>query len=258
VGASHSLDAVGIAGNSASPVHRLDPRAKLLGFAWITVVGVSTPLRAWPAYVGCALALTALARLAGVPPGIVWRRARVVLPLVLLVAAFIPFARGGPVVQLGPLTLSLAGLAAFAEVAAKATIGTVCAVLLGATTAFPDVLRALEALRIPRLLTVIAAFGYRYAWVLVEEVRRLRAALASRAYHPRHALHAAPLGRAATALFLRSYGRGERVYLAMLARGYDGGMPRLERLVLVRADVAFMAALVCALGALRLAAGLAA
>ena len=68
----------------------------------------------------------------------------------------------------------------------------------------------------------------------------MRAALASRAYRPRHALHAAALGRAATALFLRSYARGERVYLAMLARGYDGGMPRLERLVLARADVAFV------------------
>ena len=254
----HSLDAAGVAGDCSSAVHRLDPRAKLLGFGWITLVGVSTPLEAWPAYVGCAALLAALAAVARVPPRTVWRRARLVLPLVLLVAAFVPFARGGPFVHLGPLALSQAGLATFAEVAAKAAIGTVCAVLLGATTAFPDVLRALEALRVPRLLVVIAAFGYRYAWVLVEEVRRVRAALASRAYRPRHALHAAALGRAATALFLRSYARGERVYLAMLARGYDGAMPRLERLVLTRADVAFVGALVSALGALRVAAGLAA
>ncbi len=50
----HSLHGVGIAGDPASPVHRLDPRAKLLGLASVTLVAVSTPLRAWPAFVACA------------------------------------------------------------------------------------------------------------------------------------------------------------------------------------------------------------
>jgi cobalt/nickel transport system permease protein len=220
----------------------------------VTLVGVSTPAAAWPVYLACAATLAALAVAAGVGPGVIWRRARVVLPLVLFVALSLPFVRGGPELRVGPVGLSEAGLAVLAEVAAKATIGTVSAVLLGATTTFPDVLRALEALRVPRLLTLIAAFGYRYLWVLVDEVRRLRAALASRAYHPRHALRAGPLGRAATALFLRSYGRGERVYLAMLARGYDGAMPEARPLGLARADVGFVAGLVVALGALRVAA----
>lgn len=30
------------------------------------------------------------------------------------------------------------------------------------------------------------------------------------------------------ALFIRSYERGERVYLAMLSRGFAGAMPRLS------------------------------
>ena len=33
-------------------------------------------------------------------------------------------------------------------------------------------------------------------------------------------------GRSAGALFIRSYERGERVHLAMLARGYTGAAPR--------------------------------
>ncbi len=53
----------------------------------------------------------------------------------------------------------------------RPTIGTVSAVLLGATTAYPQVLRALEALRVPRTLTLIAAFMYRYLFVIVDEVR---------------------------------------------------------------------------------------
>jgi cobalt/nickel transport system permease protein len=243
-GGAHTLHLAGVAGDPESPIHRLDPRAKLIGLAGITLVAVSTPLRAWPAYVACALALAGVAALARVGPGTIWARARVVVPLVLFAAAFVPFVRaGGDAVQLGPVTASEAGLATFAGVGAKAVLGTVSAVLLAATTAFPDVLHALERLRAPRLLVLIAAFMYRYLFVIVDEARRMRAALLARGYGPRHALQAAALGRVLTALFLRSYERAERVHLAMLARGWRQAMPRLEALSLARADVAFLAAL---------------
>jgi cobalt/nickel transport system permease protein len=251
---SGALHRTGVAGDPASPIHRLDPRAKIVGLAGITVVGVSTPLAAWPVFAACALALAAIAALARVGPGLVWSRVRVILPLVVFAAAFVPFVRGGPEVEVGPLSLSEAGLATFALVTVKATVGAVSAVLLGATTSFPDVLHGLERLRVPRLLTVIAGFMYRYVFVIADEARRMRASLAARAYRPRHVGHVAALGRMVTALFLRSYERGERVYLAMLARGYTGTMPRFAVLSFGRADTVFLSALVLALLPLRLVA----
>jgi cobalt/nickel transport system permease protein len=251
---NHSLELTGLAGDPASPVHRLDPRAKLLGLVTITLVAVSAPLAAWPVFVACLLVLAAVAGAARLRVRDLWRRARVVLPLVVLAAAFLPFFReGGQSYGLGPLTAYEAGLEIFGAVALKATIGTVSAVLLGATTTFPAVLRGLEAMRVPRLLVLIAAFMYRYLFVIVEETGRMRAALAARAYRPRTALHAGALGRVATAMFLRTYARGERVYRAMLARGYGGTMPQLNPLVLRRADAAFVAAVVCLLIPLRVA-----
>ena len=256
---NHAVELTGLAGDRTSPIHRLDPRAKIIGLFGVTVVAVTTPLAAWPVFAACALTLVAVAVTARVPAAIVWRRARVVLPLILFVAAFLPFFRsGGAAHHLGPFTVSDAGLAVLATVALKATIGTVSAVLLGATTTFPAVLRGLEAMHMPRLFTLIAAFMYRYLFVIVEEVQRMRAALAARAYRPRHALQAAAIGRASSALFVRTYGRGERVYLAMLARGYRGTMPALTPLALTRTDVAFAAALAGGLAALRIAAGVAA
>jgi cobalt/nickel transport system permease protein len=249
-----SLDRTGVAGNPASPVHRLDPRAKLAGLAGITLVGVSTPLHAWPAFAACAFVLAAVAGVAGVGPRLVWSRVRVIVPLVVFVAAFVPFVRGGPAVQVGPLALSEAGLATFALVSAKAAIGAVSAVLLGATTSFPEILHGLERLRAPRLLIVIAAFMYRYVFVIADETRRMRAALAARAYRPRHLGQVAALGRMVTALFLRSYERGERVYVAMLARGYAGTMPRLAVLSFGRSDTVFLVALGLALVPLRVVA----
>jgi cobalt/nickel transport system permease protein len=242
---------IGVAGNPASPVHRLDPRAKIVGLAGITVVAVSTPPRLWPVLAACALALAAIAAAGRVGPGVIWTRARVVLPLVIFVAVFVPFMRGGEQIDLGPVDVSREGLMTFFAVSSKALIGTVSAVLLGATTSFPDVLHGLERLRAPRLLTLIAAFMYRYLFVITGEVRRMRAALASRGYRPRHALQAAALGRVATALFLRTFERGERVYVAMLARGYTGTTPRLSALAFGRADVLFLAALVATLVPLR-------
>jgi len=224
------LGLAGLAGDPGSPVHRLDPRAKVVGLLGVTLVAVSTPLLAWPAWVACGVALAAVAAVARVPAREVWRRARLVLPLVLLVAAFAPLLGGR-------------GWQVAVAVAAKATIGTVSAVLLNATTPFPAVLRALEALRVPRTLVLIGGLTYRYLFVVVGEVRRLRAALVARAYRPRTALQAGPVGRAASALFLRTHARGERIHLAMLARGFDGSLPRLDALRFGAAELAFTAAL---------------
>jgi cobalt/nickel transport system permease protein len=243
----------GIGGRPASPIHRLDPRAKTLGLVGVTLVAVSAPPRHWPVYAGAAAALAAVAAIARVTPRDLWRRVRVVLPLVLAVGALVPFSRsGGETWALGPLTASEAGLVVFAGVAAKAAIGTTSAALLAATTPFPSLLRGLEALRVPRLLTLVAAFMYRYLFVIGDEVARMRLALAARGHRPRHLLHGAAVGRVATALFLRSHARGERVYLAMAARGYRGAMPQLERLRFGAADAAFVAALAATLLVLRM------
>ena len=254
---AHRPDAIGLAGDPASPIHRLDPRAKLVALVTVTVVAVSTHIGAWPVWLGCVLALAAVAAAARVDVGTLWRRARVVLPLVLLAGVFVPFVRsGGTEWDVGPLSVSSAGLAIFAAVAAKAAIGTISAVLLGATTTFPDVLQALGRLRAPRLLILIAAFMYRYLFVIVDEVQRMRAALAARGYRPRHVLQAAAAGRVAAALFLRTFARGERVYLSMLARGYRGTMPSTETLTLRGMDVAFGVLVVAPLLVLRVAAEL--
>ena len=246
-----ALHRAGVAGDPASPIHRLDPRAKIVGLAGITLVAVSTPPRAWPVFAACALALAAIAAVARVGHATLWPRVRVIVPLVVFAAAFVPFVRGGPAVQAGPLALSEAGLTTFALVTAKATIGALGAVLLSATTSFPDILHGLERMRVPRLLTVIAAFMYRYVFVIADEARRMRSALAARAYRPRHLGQVAALGRLVTGLFLRSYERGERVYVAMVARGYAGTMPRLAVLAFRRADTAFLLALTLTLVPLR-------
>jgi cobalt/nickel transport system permease protein len=247
-----SLELTGVAGDPASRIHRLDPRAKLLGFVGLTVVAVTAPITAWPVWVVCASVLVLVAAAARIGPRTVWRRARLILPLVLFVGAFVPFARSGHVVaSLGPFDITREGLEVWAAASVKATVGTVSAVMLAATTAYPQVLRALEALRVPRTVTMIAAFMYRYLFVIVDEVQRMRAARDARGYRPRTMFGAGAVGRVASALFLRTHARGERVYLAMLSRGYDGRMRHLVPLAFGRADAAFVTVVALALLPLR-------
>jgi cobalt/nickel transport system permease protein len=240
----HHLESAGLAGDPASLVHRLDARAKLLGLAGLTLVAATAPRGAWPLLGGCAALLGAVAIAARVPAAVLARRVAVVVPVVALAAISLPFVHAGGTEQaLGPLTVSDTGLAIFGTAVAKAGVGTLSAVLLAATTTVPAALDALRRLRAPALLVAIAGVTWRYVFVLAGEVGRMRTALAARGHRPRHLLHGAATGRLATALFLRAHSRGERVHVAMAARGWSGVPARLAGRALTRADVAFLAAL---------------
>jgi len=240
----HALQSAGLAGDLASPVHRLDARAKLLGLGGMTLVAATAPQGAWPLLAGCAVLLGAVALAARVPAHLLARRALVALPVVAVAAATLPFAHpGGPETEVGPVAVSQAGLAVFGAAAGKAVVGTVSAILLAATTSVPAALDGLRRLRMPAVLVAIAGVTWRYVFVLTGEIARMRTALAARGHRTRHLLDGGVTGKLAGALFLRAHARGERVHVAMAARGWTGTPPRAAAVPLTRADVAFAAAL---------------
>jgi cobalt/nickel transport system permease protein len=55
----------------------------------------------------------------------------------------------------------------------------------------------------------------------------MKVARASRGYDPHWIWQARAVASSAGALFIRSFERGERVYLAMVSRGYRGSFPVL-------------------------------
>ncbi len=102
-----------------------------------------------------------------------------------------------------------------------------CAVLLLAgTTPLPTLVLGLESLGVPRFLTMVVQFLYRYLFVISEEAQNMRVAAASRGATLRtFAGHAARFRAAAGALavlFARSYARAGDIHRAMLARGFNG------------------------------------
>jgi cobalt/nickel transport system permease protein len=213
----------------ASVVHRLDPRVKVV-VALAFIAGVALlPDGAWAVY-GAAVGLVLVAAVAArLSPWLVVRRSLVGLPFLLaaVTVLFIP----GRIVVAGPwgLDVSDAGLIRFGSIVGRSLISLSAAVLLTATTRFPDVLHALRHLRVPAVLVAIIAFMYRYLFVLVEEVERLLRARAARSARPvggggggSLGWRAGVAGHMAGQLLLRSLDRSDRVYAAMQARGYRG------------------------------------
>ena len=91
----------------------------------------------------------------------------------------------------------------------------------------------------PRVMIMILSFMYRYIFVLVDEVMRMRQARDSRNFGGSRLWHLKTIGNMTGTLFIRSYERGERVYAAMLARGFDGHSRTLDRLNFSQADAYF-------------------
>jgi cobalt/nickel transport system permease protein len=200
---------------------------KLAATVAFVLAVVATPREAFWAF-GVHAALVAAAAAAGhLPPRFLLRRLLIEVPF-LLFAVFLPFLGGGERIVVLGLSVSRAGLWAAWNIAAKATLGTAASVILAATTRVPDLLKAFARLHFPRVVTAMMGFMVRYLDVVGGELGRMRVALRSRAYRPRWIGEARALGAVAGTLFVRAYERGERVYLAMQARGYSGVMPELE------------------------------
>lgn len=217
-----------------SLVHRADARVKLVLVVAFIFTTALTPPGAWPVYILLMALAFAVELLSELGLSFYLKRALLALPFVLA-ALPVLFTVPGPALVHLPfgLVISGPGLARFLSVALKSWISVQMAVMLASTTPFPEILLAMRALRLPKLLVAIIGLMWRYLFVMVDEAVRMMRARQARSGE----VGAAPGGRSsggsviwrarvtggmAGSLFLRSLERSDRIYNAMLSRGYDG------------------------------------
>ena len=245
---------------SSGPVHRLDARVKLaLVIAFILTTGLA-PTAVWPVYI-LLLALVASAEVLS-DLGIVFflKRALLAVPFVLAAAPVLFTIQGDPLVSLPfGLVITAAGVERFTSIALKSWISVQAAILLASTTPFPELLRAMRAWGLPRLFVAIVGLMWRYLFVMVDEALRLmhaREARSSESDLPglraggQLAWRARVTGSMAGSLFLRSLERSDRIYMAMLARGYDGEIRSLPRPAVRKGEWLILAAGLAVMGGL--------
>lgn len=152
-----------------SPIHRLDPRAKLVCalVLMVSVFFIHAPLQlglAWAAI----LALVACAK---VPPRKVLASAKTVLFMLVLLSVFNLFlVRSGQVVaQLGPLVITSGGAWAAVVYSLRLVVAVIAAALLLLTTTPTQLTDALDAMLAP--LTRIGLPGHEIAMVFALMLR---------------------------------------------------------------------------------------
>jgi cobalt/nickel transport system permease protein len=219
----------------SSPIHRLDPRVKLV----LTIVFILTntliPTGAWPIFVLLLALILSVELLSELGVIFVLKRSSLAIPFVLAALPLILTVPGATlfILPVGPWTIhaSYPGLERFISIAIKSWLSMQAAIVLAGSTSFPELLVAMRALRVPRLLVSIFGLMWRYLFVLVDEATRLMRARSARSGQSEKpdaktggniAWRARVAGGMAGNLFLRAFERSDRIYMAMVSRGYDG------------------------------------
>ena len=188
------------------------------------IVSAVTPITQWQAFIAYFAAIFIVSLVAKIPTPTLLKRSLIEIPFILF-AILMPFFGTGERFEVGPLNLYRESLLAAAGIVAKGTLGVLSAVVLSSSTTARELLRGLEKLHLPKLMVQIAAFMLRYVNVISDEMERMKVARESRGFIATGLKDWKVIAIAASALFIRSYERGERVHLAMLSRGYTGVLP---------------------------------
>lgn len=228
-----------------SLIHRLDPRSKLLVTLAFTAVVVLTSAGSWLTFGLYFVIITALILLSKVPLLYILKRSLLIIPFVLLVAVFIPFFKEGEVafsVNIGVWYLSVSnnGLQLLWSILIKSWLSILSLVLLTSTTSFTSLLKGLERLGMPQVMVMLLSFMYRYIFLLTDEMMRMKQARDSRGFGGKRIQQISTVGHMIGTLFIRSYERGERVYAAIVSRGFNGQSCMLDRLHFNRLDAIFI------------------
>ena len=217
-------------GNSL--LHQFDPRFKLAMMGIFILVVVLIPAKQSRLFLYYSLVPLFLAIISKISIFHYLSKILKIYPMILLISVFIPFFSIGSdlLFQWGFLKVYKSGLEKFLIINIKAFLAITMSVIMTTTTDISRLLKAMEKLKIPTITISIVAFMYRYIFLLIDEVEKMILAFQSRylklTFLQRLKIFAQIIG----ILFIRTFERGERIYLAMESRGFRGEIHTLNEL----------------------------
>jgi cobalt/nickel transport system permease protein len=205
----------------SSPLHRWEPRCKLIGF--IVLIFAFSFVRNLSMLLAMAAVTAAVYLISRLPVSFMLRRLRYPSLFLLVVVLVLPFVSGQTVVMsLGPVNLYQEGIMAVFIIAIRfLSILTVGLVLFG-TTPFLTTIKAMRSLGLPAIMADMVLLSFRYLHEIGDDLQRMQTSMKLRGFHwERFSLRSlripAWLGGS---LLVHSYERSEWVYKAMTLRGY--------------------------------------
>jgi cobalt/nickel transport system permease protein len=221
-----------------TPVHRLDPRAKVLATLVFIVCVVSFDKYDVLGLAPFVVFPVVLAAESGMPWRELGKRLAVAAPFALVVGVFNPLLDREVVAQLGPLAIT-GGWISYFSLIARFLLTASAALLLVGTTGMVGVCSGIERLGAPDVFATQLLFLYRYLFVLAEETMRLQRARTLRSFDGR-GLGLRVYGNILGHLLLRAVARAQRVFQAMQCRGFTGQLRTRRSLRMSTRDWVFL------------------
>jgi len=224
-------------GRLDTPIHRIDARAKVITTLVFIVAVMSFPRYEVSALMPFFLYPFALIALGRISPGYIFRKILVAAPFALVIGMFNPLLDHRTVASVGVWPIS-GGWLSFASIMLRFFLTVSAALALIACTGINRLGAGLERMCVPRVFVVQLLLLYRYLFVVADEGARMMRSLELRSAGPR-SLRLRVYGSLVGHLLLRSMDRADRVYRAMVARGFDGEIRALRQTSFRWTDSAF-------------------
>jgi cobalt/nickel transport system permease protein len=205
-----------------SVLHKIDPRFRVVAATLLSItIALSSRLDALLAALAIACVTLAAANL---DPRMVTRRLAVVAGFLVLLWLVLPIThRGAALFTIGPLTLTREGVLLATQITLKSFSILALLIALVATMSVATLGNVLNSLGVPGKFTQLLMVSYRYIFVIEQEYQRLQRAAKIRGFQPGTNLHTyRTYAYLAGMLFVRASMRAQRVYQAMLCRGFHG------------------------------------
>ena len=220
-------------------VHRLDPRIKItVSFIFILFV-VSFPKYEIASLMPFFLYPVFLLTAGNIPLKAIAKKVVFVSPFAIFIGIFNPLFDTGTILDPFGIPIS-GGWLSFLSIIIKFVLTVSTALLLIAVTSFPGICEALERLKMPKIFVIQLLFLYRYLFVLLEESLRMMRARDARSFGSR-GKEIKTFIRLISVLLIRSVERAERIFRAMLSRGFRGEIRMLRKHRIRYSDILFAA-----------------
>ncbi len=220
----------------ASPLQRWDPRVKLFTLG-IFVFSVAL-LKTLPVAILAFFLAVCILRLSSLPYDFVASSVKWIifflLPFFIIMPLSYPGETAFKVIGLG---FAWEGLQIATLIFIKAVAIILTTFSMFGTARFDVSMIALQHLKCPKILVQMLLFTYRYTFVFIEEMRRMQIAMRARGFVMKtdmKTMHV--MGNFVGTLLVRSFERSERVYKAMLSKGYQGELHSMVRFQSERQD----------------------
>jgi cobalt/nickel transport system permease protein len=223
-----------------SLLHRLDARGKIvLAMLFAVEVAVTDNLLLLLPALALSIILALTARL---DSGKLTSRLLLINSFNLFLWLTLPFTAGGETLfSIGPLNATTQGIMLATLITIKANTIILALIALVATSPVFALGHAMNELRFPGKLVHLLLFTYRYLDVIQHEYSRLSKAMKVRGFVPKSNAHTyRSYAYLVGMLLVRSYERSERVYQAMLCRGFKNRFIVLKESSWHAADTLFL------------------